>query len=75
MIAKIFKSGNSLALRLPKELHPAEGEVEIETVGDRWIVSPVKPASWPKGFFSRIRLSDPHPFQRPAQGEHRDVRL
>jgi len=75
MIAKVFKSGNSLAIRLPRELHPRVGEVEIEAIGDRWIISPVKPASWPKGFFSRIRLADPAPFERPPQGEHRDIRL
>jgi virulence-associated protein VagC len=75
MIAKVFRSGNSLALRLPKELHPEEGEVEIEAVGDRWIVCPIKPPAWPKGFFSRIRLSDPAPFERPPQGKHRDIRL
>lgn len=75
MLAKIFKSGNSLALRLPKELRPEEGEVEIEAVGDRWIVSPVKAAGWPKGFFSRIRLTDPMPLVRPPQGKHREIRL
>jgi virulence-associated protein VagC len=75
MIAKIFKSGNSLALRLPRQLHPEEGEVQIEAVGNRWIVSPVKPASWPKRFFSRIRLADPDSFERPPQGEHREIRL
>jgi virulence-associated protein VagC len=75
MIAKIFKSGNSLALRLPKELHPREGEVEIEASGDRWIVSPIQAAAWPKSFFSRIRLSDPSPLKRPPQGEHREIRL
>ncbi len=75
MIAKVFKSGNSLALRLPKELHPEEGEMQIEAVGEQWIVSPVKAAAWPKGFFSRIRLSDPAPLQRPSQGDHRDIRL
>jgi virulence-associated protein VagC len=75
MLAKVFKSGNSLALRLPKELHPEEGEVDIEVVGDRWIVSPRKPASWPKDFFKRIRLANPAPFKRPSQGEHREVRL
>jgi len=75
VIAKIFKSGNSLALRLPKELHPSVGEVEIEEVGGRWVVSPLKPASWPKGFFSRIRLTDAAPFERPPQGESRDIRL
>jgi antitoxin component of MazEF toxin-antitoxin module len=75
MIAKVFKSGNSLALRLPRELHPREGEMQIEAVGDRWIVSPVKSATWPKGFFARIRLSEPDLFQRPSQGESRDIRL
>jgi virulence-associated protein VagC len=71
VIAKIFKSGNSLALRLPKELRARVGEVQIEAAGDRWIVSPVKAATWPKGFFARIRLSDPDSFQRPSQGEFR----
>lgn len=75
MIAKVFKSGNSMALRLPKELHPEEGEVEIEAVGDRWIVTPVKQASWPKHFFSKIQLSDPEPLVRPPQGEHREINL
>ena len=72
MIAKIFRSGNSLALRIPKELQPEEGEVEIEQDGERWIVSPVRAATWPKNFFARIRLSDPTPLRRPSQGEHRD---
>jgi virulence-associated protein VagC len=75
MKAKIFKSGNSLALRLPKELRPKEGEVEIEAMGERWIVSPVRPTSWPAGFFAGIRLADPAPFQRQPQGHHRDIRL
>jgi virulence-associated protein VagC len=73
MIAKIFKSGNSLALRIPKELHPEEGEVEIEKDGERWIVSPVKPVAWPRKFFARVRLSDPTPLRRPAQGKHREL--
>ena len=75
MIAKVFKSGNSLALRLPRELEPQEGEVQIDAVGDRWIVSPLKPACWPKGFFSRIRLADPSPLKRQPQGDHREIRL
>jgi virulence-associated protein VagC len=75
MISKVFKSGNSLALRLPRELEPKEGEVHIEAVGDRWIVSPIKAAAWPKGFFSRIRISEPASFKRPPQGRLRDIRL
>jgi virulence-associated protein VagC len=75
MRCKVFKSGNSMALRLPKDLNPTEGEMQIEVVGNRWIVSPVKPESWPKGFFSRIRLMDSAAFQRPPQGEFREVHL
>lgn len=75
MITKIFKAGNSWALRLPKRLLPVEGEVEIEAVGDRWIVSPLKPSAWPRNFFARIRLSDPEVLQRPSQGRHRDIHL
>ena len=75
MIAKIFKSGNSLALRLPKELEPRIGEVEIQAVGERWVVTPVKPTSWPEDFFARIRLEDGESLQRPPQGKHRPIRL
>lgn len=75
MIAKIFKSGNSLALRLPRELGAVVGEVRVEAAGDRWIISPVKPVTWPRGFFNRIRLDDPSSFKRPAQGNHREIRL
>ena len=76
MLAKIFKTGNSLALRLPKELGATEGEVvEIDAQGDRWVVRPAKPNSWPRGFFSRIRLSDPSALKRASQGAHREVDL
>ncbi len=74
MITKVFKSGNSLAVRIPRELGPKEGEVTIERVGERWIVEPIKPARWPDGFFRRIRIDDPA-FIRPPQGEHRSVEL
>ena len=75
MLAKVFKSGNSYALRLPKELRPQKGVMRIEVVGDRWLVTGDKPSAWPKGFFSRIRLADPGPFKRPAQGKHREIQL
>ena len=74
MKAKIFKSGNSLALRIPRELEPREGEVSVKRVGERWIVEPVKPATWEKNFFRAIRIDDPE-FARPPQGEHRSVEL
>jgi antitoxin VapB len=44
MLTRIFKSGNSLAVRIPKELAFAEAsrEVEIERVGNTLVVRPVE---------------------------------
>lgn len=43
MLTRVFKSGNSLAVRIPKELAivDASQEVEIERVGDTLVVRPV----------------------------------
>ena len=43
MKTRLFKSGNSLAVRIPKELHfdaPAE-DLEIERQGDSLVIRPV----------------------------------
>ena len=43
MRTRLFKSGNSLAVRIPKELHfdaPAD-DVEIDRQGDTLIIRPV----------------------------------
>lgn len=71
MITKVFKSGNSMALRIPKELEPREGEMRIECIGKRWIVEPVATKTWPRNFFKKVRIEDPE-FVRPDQGKHRD---
>ena len=44
---RVFQSGNSLAVRIPKELGFAEvaQEVEIERVGDALVVRPVRTES------------------------------
>ncbi|MGC9449948.1 MAG: AbrB/MazE/SpoVT family DNA-binding domain-containing protein [Oceanipulchritudo sp.] len=70
MKTRVFRSGNSMALRIPKQFKAREGEVSIEQVGERWIVEPVKSAGWPAHFFRNIRISDPA-FTRPDQGRHR----
>ena len=43
MLTRVFKSGNSLAVRIPKELAivKASQEVEIERVGNTLVVRPV----------------------------------
>ena len=47
MMSRLFRSGNSQALRIPKELSfPADmKEVEIEKQGDTLVVRPLKRAA------------------------------
>lgn len=47
MLTRVFKSGNSLAVRIPKELGfgAASQDVEIERHGDALIIRPVKKRS------------------------------
>jgi len=61
-----------MALRLPRELSPCEGEMNIEVEGERWIVSPVKPKKWPENFFENVRIQE-NSFTRPEQGAHREI--
>ncbi len=42
MHAKIFKSGNSQAVRLPKDFRFEESEVEIYRDGDKVVLMPIK---------------------------------
>lgn len=67
MLTRVFKSGNSLAVRIPKELAIAmtSQEVEIERVGNALVVRPVVQeslgdlmeilASFPKSFLAESR--------------------
>ena len=43
MLTRVFKSGNSLAVRIPKELAIVEAsqDVEIEKIGDTLVLRPV----------------------------------
>lgn len=43
MLTRVFKSGNSLAVRIPKELAAtlASADVEIERVGDTLVLRPL----------------------------------
>ena len=43
--AKVFKSGNSQAVRIPKEFQLDSDEVDIRRRGDVLVLRP-KPASW-----------------------------
>lgn len=50
--AKVFMSGSSQAVRLPKAFRFEVDEVSIRKEGDEVILSPVKPRPWPKGYWS-----------------------
>jgi antitoxin VapB len=55
--AKLFKTGRSQAVRLPKEYRFEGSEVFIRKEGDEVILSE-KPASWEDFFRSSVRPTD-----------------
>jgi antitoxin VapB len=55
--AKVFKSGNSQAVRIPKEFHLEDDEVEIRRRGDSLILRPKK-RSWTALFESLDKFTD-----------------
>ena len=44
--AKVFKQGNSQAVRLPKEFRVVERELFIKKSGDSIVLTPKKAAGW-----------------------------
>jgi len=72
-LAKVFKSGNSQAIRLPKEFRLKVTEVELIRQGDDIVIRQPRPrslaaafealASMPDDFFAEGR-SDPPPQER-----------
>lgn len=54
---KVFKSGNSLAVRLPKGLELPCGTVSIRRDGRKIVIEEVTETGWPEGFFESIRIS------------------
>jgi antitoxin VapB len=55
--AKVFKSGNSQAVRIPKEFHLEADEVEIRRKGSALILRPMK-RSWAALIDSLGKFSD-----------------
>jgi antitoxin VapB len=55
--AKVFKSGNSQAVRIPKEFHLEGEEVEIRRKGDALILRPKK-RSWASLIESLDKFTD-----------------
>ena len=55
--AKIFRSGNSQAVRIPREFHLEGTEVEIQRQGDVLVLRPKKP-SWNVMLSSLSKFTD-----------------
>ena len=66
--AKIFKSGNSQAVRLPKEFRfgPETHEVVIRREGENLVLAPLEKEEWPEDFWQAFG-SMPDDFERPRQ--------
>lgn len=71
--AKLFMTGGSQFVRLPKEFHFDGNEVFVEREGDAVILKPKIKRRWPKNFFDSIHIRDPK-FKRPAQGKLPPIR-
>jgi len=66
--AKVFWSGNSQAVRLPKGFRfpPGTEEVEIHREGESLVLKLLPRAEWPADFW-RAFEGMPEDFKRPAQ--------
>jgi antitoxin VapB len=66
--AKVFWSGNSQAVRLPKGFRfpPGTEEVEIHRDGEALILTVAPRADWPADFWHAFD-GMPEDFERPAQ--------
>lgn len=59
-IAKVFLTGRSQAVRIPKKYRFTTSEVYIEQVGEQIILSP-KPKSWAQYFSSPKHFTEDFP--------------
>jgi virulence-associated protein VagC len=64
---EIIRTQGTQAVKLPEGFQFEGDVVSIRRQGEAVILEPVKPATWPAGFFDAIRIDDPA-FERPEQG-------
>ena len=65
--AELFETPEGQTLRLPDEFRLEGSVVSIRREGSALILEPLRPQTWPEGFFDRIHIDDPA-FARPDQG-------
>ena len=72
--AKVFWSGPSQAVRLPKAFRFTTDEVTVRRVGDALILEPAPKRKWPVGYAASF-ANMPEDFERPESlpsSDHRD---
>jgi len=65
-IARVFRTGRSQAVRLPKEFRFEGDRVLVHREGNSVILEPVR--DWPAGYADSF-TGVPDDFERPAQGQ------
>jgi hypothetical protein len=66
-VIEIVRADGSQLVRLPGEFQLEGDTVSIRRQGEAIILEPIKPATWPPGFFDRIHIDD-RAFARQPQG-------
>jgi virulence-associated protein VagC len=66
--AEIVRTDATQAVKLPDGFQFEENTASIRLEREAVILEPVKPATWPPGFFDRVQIDDPA-FARPDQGQ------
>jgi virulence-associated protein VagC len=66
--ATVIREGECQTVRLPKGFHISTPTVGVRHEGSAIVLEPLKPGTWPDGFFDSIHITDPA-FARPEQGQ------
>lgn len=69
--AKVFKQGNSQAVRLPKEFRVAANELFIKRSGDSIVLTPKKASTWKNIRAAIILFKGPIERRQPARFDKR----
>jgi antitoxin VapB len=67
-VAEIVQADGAQLVKLPEGFQLEGDIVSIRRQGKAIVLEPVKPATWPPGFFEQIHIDDPA-FARPPQGQ------
>jgi virulence-associated protein VagC len=66
--AAVIETDSGQAVQIPDEFRFQTDRVGVRRQGDAVVLEPLKPATWPEGFFDAICIDDPA-FTRGDQGK------